>query len=307
MKRRILIGIFSAVGILFLILDSKTALQGASDAVELCLHSVIPTIFPFLVLSGLLTSVICGAQSKFLAPLGRLLGIPRGSEGIFLTGILGGYPTGAQAVHSAWQRGQLGTDDARRMLGFCSNAGPSFLFGILISAFPHSWMLWLLWGIHILSAILTAVILPNDVPPGKVSITQNTVTLSKSVRQAVAPMGYICGWILLFRIILAFFDRWVLWALPASLRVAVYGTFELANGCCSLNAISSVGQRFVIASSMLAFGGICVTMQTVTVFTSRSLECIALYAHFPHAITGFDSRLAAPIKKRGSFFAIADV
>ena len=265
MARRMITGILSAFGILLLILDAKTALQGASDAIELCLGSVIPSIFPFLVLSGLLTSVISSSQSKILKPMGRLLGIPKGSEGIFLTGILGGYPTGAQAVHRAWKQGTLNTEDARRMLGFCSNAGPSFIFGILASIFPSIWMLWLLWGIHILSAILTAVILPCVMPQGSLLLKGQTMTLSQSLKASVVTMGYICGWIVLFRIVLAFCDRWVLWLLPSTLRVAVYGATELANGCCNLINISSVGQRFVVAGGMLAFGGICVAMQTLTI------------------------------------------
>lgn len=265
MARRMITGILSAFGILLLILDAKTALQGASDAIELCLGSVIPSIFPFLVLSGLLTSVINSSQSKILKPMGRLLGIPKGSEGIFLTGILGGYPTGAQAVYRAWKQGTLNTEDARRMLGFCSNAGPSFIFGILASIFPSIWMLWLLWGIHILSAILTAVILPCVMPQGSLLLKGQTMTLSQSLKASVVTMGYICGWIVLFRIVLAFCDRWVLWLLPSTLQVAVYGATELANGCSNLINISSVGQRFVVAGGMLAFGGICVAMQTLTI------------------------------------------
>lgn len=265
MGKRILTGGLSALGILLLIMDSKTALCGASDAIELCLHSVIPSIFPFLVLTGLLTSAINGSQSRFLAPLGRVLGIPKGSEGIFITGILGGYPTGAQAVYQAWQHGQLSKTDARRMLGFCSNAGPSFLFGILISAFPDIRMLWLLWGVQILSAILSAVMLPGGREHGSVSLPRNSITFSQSLKRSVVSMGYICGWIILFRTILAFCDRWILWLLPESARVTVYGLVELANGCCNLKEISSVGLRFVTAGGLLSFGGICVAMQTVTI------------------------------------------
>ena len=149
MGRRILRGSLAGIGILLLILDSRTALTGAKEAIDLCISSVIPSIFPFLVLSGILTPAICGLNVPILRPLSRILGIPAGSEGIFLTGILGGYPTGAQAVHQAWQRGQLNKEDAQRMLAFCSNSGPSFLFGILGAKFPVFWMLWALWGIHI--------------------------------------------------------------------------------------------------------------------------------------------------------------
>ena len=265
MSKRIFHGGLAALGIFLLILDSRTALKGAQEAIELCLSSVIPSIFPFLVLSGILMPAMCGINVPFFRPLSRILGIPTGTEGIFLTGILGGYPTGAQAVHQAWKQGQLSKDDAQRMLGFCSNAGPSFLFGILGTKFSDHWMLWALWIIHILSAMLVAIVLPRNSCANRCITPAFHVTLTQSLKKAVVTMGYICGWVMLFRVMLAFLDRWFLWLLPVDVRVSVYGFLELANGCCSGDLISSAGMRFILISGMLAFGGICVAMQTASV------------------------------------------
>lgn len=265
MTKRMIPGIFAGFGVLLLILDSRTALIGAQTGIELCIYSVIPSIFPFIVLTGVLTPAICGRKHPILRPISKILGIPTGSEGLFLTGILGGYPTGALAVHQAWQDGQLSKNDALRMLAFCSNAGPAFLFGILGSKFPETWMLWLLWGIHILSAVLVGILLPGKSnEPHSISAV-HTPTLTDSVKRSVVSMGYICGWIVLFRVILAFCDRWFLWLLPKAAQVGFYGILELANGCSALDAIPSIGLRFVLCSAMLAFGGICVTMQTASV------------------------------------------
>ena len=151
------------------------------------------------------------------------------------------------------------------MLAFCSNAGPAFLFGILGSQFPQFWMLWLLWGIHILSALLVGVMLPgkNNFEASAPSLTAPTLT--QAVNNGAITMGRICGWIVLFRVILAFCDRWFLWVLPDFAQVGIYGFLELANGCCALNSVTSVGARFVLCSGLLAFGGICVMMQTASV------------------------------------------
>lgn len=265
MKKRIIQCGVTSLGILFLILDSKTALKGAHDGISLCLQSVIPSIFPFLVLSGMLTSAMIGTDLRFLRPFGKLLGIPQGTECIYIAGILGGYPTGAQAVHDAWLRGQLDKKDAQRMLAFCNNAGPSFLFGILGGTFPKFWMLWLLWLIHIISSVLVGIIIPGKSKKSQLISTAQPLTLTQSLKRSVVIMGNICGWIILFRCILAFLDRWILWLVPTSVRIGLYGLFELANGCCNLPEIEHTGLRFVICSAMLSFGGICVLMQTASV------------------------------------------
>ena len=48
--------ILSAAGMLALILDGRTALQGASEGLALCMQAVIPSLCPFLFLSAILTS-----------------------------------------------------------------------------------------------------------------------------------------------------------------------------------------------------------------------------------------------------------
>lgn len=273
MHKRILRSSIAAAGILVLILDSQTALTGARDGIELCLSSVIPSVFPFLVLSGMLLNGICGSTLPILRPLGRILGIPIGSEAIFVTGILGGYPTGAQAVYNAWKQGQLSKAEAQRMLAFCSNAGPSFLFGILGSKFPCGWMLWVLWLIHIVSAISVGIIQPGRSREQRSIPPSSPLTLTQSLKRSVAAMGSICGWVVLFRLILAFLDRWLLWLLPASVQVGIHGLLELANGCSVLDSIPSVGVRFILCSGMLAFGGICVAMQTSSVTGALGMGC----------------------------------
>lgn len=265
MFNRITRSIFPAVGVLLLILDSRTALVGAQSAVELCISSIIPTLFPFLVMSAMLTSSINGSNLRFFRPLNRLLGIPNGTEGIFITGILGGYPTGAQAVYQSWRSGQLSKADAKRMLTFCSNAGPAFIFGILGTKFSLGIIPWLLWGVHIASAIAVALTHPNKERCTCTASLSNTVSFAQALKNAVATMGNICGWIVLFRVILSFMNRWLLWLLPTEARVVVYGLLELANGCCSADLIAPEGLRFILCSVMLSFGGICVAMQTTSI------------------------------------------
>ena len=266
MKNKLITGSFCAAGILLLILDTQTAMSGASEGLMLCIRTVVPSLFPFFILSCLLTSVLTGIKWKALYPLSNLCGIPHGAQSLFLVGLLGGYPVGAQAVAQAYSSGQLSRTDARRMLGFCSNAGPAFLFGIVAGKFTRWWAPWLLWGIHILSALITGIILPrsgvrqvSDVKPVRAK------TLPQALEASVKTASLVCGWVILFRIMAAFLDRWILWLFPVELQVGILGLLELTNGCCELEYIQNEGLRFLCASGILGFGGLCVAMQTFSV------------------------------------------
>ena len=257
---------------LILILDAKTALSGAQQGVALCLKTVIPSLFPFFVLSILLTSSLLGSRLPLLRPLGRLCGMAEGAESLLIPAFLGGYPVGAQSVAEAFRSGQLSKPQAERMLAFCNNAGPAFLFGMAGSLFPRKWMAWALWGIHIAGAVFTALAIPGG--SGKtVSIPKKApLSPSAALSTAVKVMASVCGWVMLFRVLLAFLSRWLLWMLPAAVQVAVTGMLELSNGCCELMAISDIPVRFCICAGILAFGGLCVTMQTVSVTAGLSLR-----------------------------------
>ena len=89
---------------------------------------------------------------------------------------------------------------------------------------------------------------------------------------AVRTMGVICGWVILFRVLIAFLNRWFLWFLPESARIALIGILELSNGCCELPKIPDIRVRFILCSGILAAGGLCVTAQTASVTKGLSLR-----------------------------------
>ncbi len=270
--KRLWSGIGASASMLILILDSKTALEGARGGIELCVKTVIPSLFPFFLLSILLTSSFMGSSLGLLRPLGRLCGVPKGAESILIAGFLGGYPVGAQAIANASRSGRLHKPDAERLLAFCNNAGPAFLFGMASSLFPRQWMAWTLWGIHITSAVLVSILIPGDAALAVRLDAKEPISVSAVLNSAIRVMATVCGWVVLFRIVISFLSRWILWVLPTAVQVGIIGLLELSNGCCELTAVSDMDLRFVMCSGMLAFGGLCVTMQTVSVTSGLSLR-----------------------------------
>lgn len=263
--------ILPAIGMLTLILDTKTAILGAKDALSYCLLIVIPTLFPFFMLSILLTSSIAGRSPSMLHPFARLLRIPKGGESLFLVGLLGGYPTGAQAIADSYQQGSLTKQQARRMMGFCSNAGPAFIFGMIGPCFDTRIVPWALWGIHIISAILTGMVLPGGTRTHRMVCENKHISLNAAFQRSLHIMANVCGWIVLFRVIITFLQQWVLWLFPEIMQYAIIGLLELANGCSYLPQIHSESIRFLLCSVILSFGGLCVAMQTSSVTVPTGL------------------------------------
>ena len=260
MKKGVWTALLAGAGMGLLILDGGTALRGAREGIQMCLYTVLPTLFPFFVLSGLLTGAIRETSWRGFRALERFCRMPQGSGQVFALGLLGGYPTGARCVHQLWDDGQLDKKDAQRMLGFCSNAGPSFLFGICGELFPGIGAAWALWGCHILSALMVARMLPGGPTSGSLRLRASSVTVTEALAQAVKTGGLVCGWVVLFRVLLAFVGKWLPWELPL-----ISGALELTNGCLALGRVTSPGSRFVLCGVFLGLGGLCVGLQTASV------------------------------------------
>lgn len=268
MKTKIRRGSWAVWGaaLALLMLDGDTALSGCRAGAELCVQSVIPALFPFLVLSPLFTQAMCSRKWKALTPLTRLLRIPQGSETLLLTGCLGGYPVGAQTIAAAWEQGRLESAQARRMLGFCCNCGPGFIFGICAGSFSSSAAPWLLWLSHLAGAFAVGYLLPDAPQSRKTGPFQpRPVAVTQALSQAVKTMAQICGWVVIFRLVLAFGETYLLGWLPPAGRVLMGGLLELTGGCCGLGRIPGEGFRLLVCQLMLGFGGVCVAMQTASV------------------------------------------
>lgn len=249
---------FSAATMGILILDSRAAMAYAAEGLELCIRTVIPSLFPLCVMSMCLTAQV--HSFAFLRPLGRMFGLRRGTESILLTGLLGGYPIGAQNAAIAYRSGVLTEEEANRMISFCSQPGPAFLFGILGGIFTLG-QCWTLWVIILAGSLAVSVLIPGRRIGPKVHAFAPSNRTSV-LKKAMAAMGNICCWIILMGIVIGFLQRWFLWLLPESSQCTISGILELTNGCCMLGSVPDPRLRFILAAGMLSFGGVCVLLQT---------------------------------------------
>lgn len=259
----------AGMGMGLLILFQKRAVTAAADGVRICLETVIPSLFPFLVLTGILNQALRNQKGLILLP-GSWYGMPRNSRFLWIPALLGGYPLGAAAIAEQNRQGQISRTEAGRLLQFGSNAGPAFLFGIVQTAFDGHWQVPFLWMTQLLSAWLVSRLGFAEEPPKRGSLPQ-PASLPVVVERSVQTMGKICGWIVLFRILQEGLLL-LLRGMPQTLRVCAVGILELSNGCLLLKTISQESLRLIAAAGMLAFGGLCVMLQTASVIVPLDLR-----------------------------------
>ena len=263
---------FAALCFVTLIADTRTGISGAAAGIDICIRTLIPSLFPFFILSILLTSSLTGQPINILRPTTKFCRIPKGYESFLIIGFLGGYPVGAQNIAFAASQGTISEKDAQRMVAFCNNAGPAFIFGFLSQLFHNPFCPWMLWVIHVFSALLVGHILPGCSNSVATPTKSAPLSLSDALDSSIRVIARVCGWVIIFRIILEFLRKWILWAFPSWLQILITGLLELANGCVQLQILPSDGIKLVLSSVLLGFGGLCVFLQTHSLVGNLSLK-----------------------------------
>ena len=257
----------AALGLL--LARSAEAAQAVRDGLALCAGSVIPALFPFLAVSGLLTALDAGA-SPALGPRARLLGCSRAGARAFLLGLTGSYPVGARTVAQLYRRGGISRREACRLLLFSNNCGPAFILGVAgLGCFGSLRAGVLLWGVHILAALVIALALPRRAAepperPGSVPARPPLVpALIAAVRDAAGTMVYICGFVVFFLVLLRVMGR-----VTGLSHPVLSGAVELTQG---ILALPHTRRGFVWAAGLLGWGGLSVHGQSAAVLSGTDL------------------------------------
>lgn len=306
----------SAVLLLFLalLLHPSAALEGARRGLRVCGESVVPSLLPFLTLSGLLNGLglaeaLAGRLSRWTV---RLFAAPGCAAGPFLLGLTGGYPVGAAALAALVREGALDPEEAGRLLPVCNNTGPAFLVGAAgLGVFGSGRIGALLYLSHVLSAIGTGLLLsigkPRTAPssaPAPIPSRSLGVLLPEAVKSAVRAALNITGFVVFFSVLTALLEQTGLltaWAGALSLRLGLelraaralfIGLLELGGGVAALGGVSPTPVNLAICSFVLGFGSLSVHGQTLAVLegtgikkTSRLVAGRLLHAALSAAIT----------------------
>lgn len=284
-----LLGCLAALGVM-LLCAADTA-QAVREGLALCAGSVIPALFPFLAVSGLLTALDAGtAPGRGRKLLARVLGCGPAGAGAFLLGLVGSYPVGARTVAQLYREKRISRPEACRLLLFCNNCGPAFILGVAgLGCFGSLRAGGLLWAVHVLAALGIALVLPRrPLPPGRdaagVRPPAFAAAFVGSVRDAAGTMVQICGFVVLFRVALR---------LAGLSHPLLSGAVELTQGILALPATPT---GFVWAAALLGWGGLSVHGQSAAVLSGTDLP-LGPYLAAKAAHAALSALLAWPVSR----------
>ena len=273
----LLFPVFFGAALLFFPDVSATA---AREGVTLCLQTVLPSLFPFFVLSSLLVQsdvprLLSRAMAGVMYPL---FGVSGAGASALILGLLGGYPVGARTVAELYGRGEIAREEAEQLLAFCNNSGPGFFLGVCGTAvFGSARAGMYLYLIHVGAALVTGVLLRRDLGlPRRKAVSRQrapfdlAAALPAAVQSSFAAVGSVSAFVIFFMVLLRLLSLVpALAALPPLPRAALFGFVEMTNG---VNALPATRAGFVLCAAIMNWGGLSVQAQTRAMLAGSALS-----------------------------------
>lgn len=261
-----LLTLFSAVFLIFLIYNPALCTLGAAKGLSLWYKQVLPALFPAMAAASFLIS-----RKSIQAALKHL---PFPASAAFLSGLLCGSPMGALTCSGLYASKLLSQRSARWVVCFVQLPSPLFLSGFVAStllALPAKMRFIFLLCAYLpfLASFLLCTLLFLLKPTAKYSIS-----LEKDIQKAASPepsLNDICDTCLLLLVrigvLLMFFSilsEFLNSSAPQSaVQTILIGMLEMTTGISKISSLNTLSLRYksAICLFLLGFGGICVHIQ----------------------------------------------
>ena len=273
-----------------------------SDALILWTKVLIPSLFPYLVLSGyLVSSGALDIFSPLLKVICKIFNISKNCSEVYIVSLISGYPCGAICTNEMFSENAISKNEAERLVCFTNNAGPLFLISAvgtnMLSSTKDGVALYL---IQVLSAALIGVFIglgKKEHTTSGTKFTKRAKPFTKCCEDSINTMLKIGAFVVLCSIIgtitIIFFEK-----LPFTknsdisiIRCLVYYILEISN---AMKYISDFGNSpivFAFICSSASWAGICVILQIKGVlwegFPPKKIICSRFAQSFISFIMGF--------------------
>ena len=142
----------SLSGIFVLIFASQSVISASKNALNICATLILPSLFPFFVISILLAKLgFPKYLEKLFAPAAaKIFSVSGAGISALFVGLCGGYPMGAAYIAQLYEDKIIRREEAEHLLAFCNNSGPAFIVGVMgAGVFKSAKIGLLLYAVHI--------------------------------------------------------------------------------------------------------------------------------------------------------------
>lgn len=265
----------------FLLAYPSLSRKGISDGLELSFSVVIPSLYPFMVLSSFFVeSSLCNFVSAFFEKFTRFfLKLPGASTGVILLSLVGGFPVGASMTSSLYKNKQISRETGQRLLMFCVCPGPGFVISAVGVSMLGSQKAGVIMYVSLVLSSLLIGFLTRFISESEDDIffsepankTEPSKALVDAVSKSTGTMILVCGWIMIFSSIIELLD---IFNISDMTRLAIVCLFEVTGGCRDAVGVLS----FPVIAGIIGWGGLSTHFQLMPFVKALGMKLKVFWA-----------------------------
>ena len=274
---------------LLLLLRSDVAVDYMKTGLKLCANTVIPSLFPFMVVSSLLVSSGVGIRicRPLSLPARLILGVGEGGACAFLLGAICGFPVGTVVACSMYDKGIMSKKETERVLTFCNNPGSAFVISAVgVSLFGSFKVGGILYACVIISAVITGVIMRpfHKIDAKTATVKSNLIRASlgggsdgvslflDAIRSSALSMLTVCAMVAFFSSIIGCVGVSLSALGVSELPIAaIFGLCEMSSGVSALSGLRG-SLSLPLCAAALGWSGLSVHCQIMAISGGRGLS-----------------------------------
>ena len=269
--------------LVFMLFYADLAIKHARGALFVIANTLIPSLFPFMVISDVLQRVgfVSLVGRLFSGPMRRLFGISGAGAGVMLLGMLCGFPIGAKCAVALYDAGEISSVECERLIALSGIPSAAFCVGTVgASLFGDVRVGAGLYAICVLSA-LTVGAIDSRLAKKSPRIRSKKAgyrtdfginELTEAVSSSAVGVIKISGFVLFFSVLLG-----VMSELPFIRKLGeeavgiLFSVFELTSGVAKAAAVSDGTRALTIAAFALGWSSLSIHFQIMSVASGRGL------------------------------------
>ncbi len=267
--------------------NADVAIEYMGRGLTLCARTVIPSLFPFMVISELLVQSGAGEAlgrifSRFMRTVFGLSGA--GSTAVFL-GSLCGFPVGAKTAVSLLDRNMISKSECEHLLTFSNNPSSAFLISAVgVSLFGNRRLGTVLYFTVLGSSFAVGFVFrffvrekggptnhphfPSGLHPGGVEM------FTGAVSGAATGMLLVCAYVIFFSTLSGTLSclRGLSGGMNPTLYACFCGFLEMSGGISEASSLTNGHTALILTAAIAGWSGLSVHCQIMSLCAGRELS-----------------------------------
>lgn len=252
-----------------MILLGESIKKGVVSGLSFSFMTLIPTLFPFFILSDLWSSNFNIKEDGVIGrAFEKLFGINGTALTSFLSGLVCGFPIGVKSAACLYDAKKISKEEFERLTGFVNNPSVAFIIsGVGVGIFGDIYIGILLYVSIILSSVAVGIIFRK-----RLLIQQNTAVISRqrfnlvnSIKNAGMTSIAVASYIVFFSGVVGICESFIKNELILSLISSLLEVGSAARIIGELTNITQLSKLF-FAAFALGFSGLSVHLQALSFF-----------------------------------------